>query len=142
MLALMRTDANPYGVAVVPTSTGKLVAGDVLVSNFNDAANSQGTGVTIMQISPVGKASVFANLSGQVKVPLGLTTALSVFHNGNVVVGSLPTRNGKSNTATSGALYVINSAGKVIETIKGGDINGPWDMSAYDRGQLGGPVRH
>ena len=60
-----------------------------------------------------------------------------MFHNGNVVVDSLPTRNGKSNTATSGALYVINSAGKVIETIKGGDINGPWDMSAYDRGQLG-----
>ena len=54
-------DVNPYGVAVVPTSTGKLVAGDVLVSNFNDGANNQGTGVTIMQISPAGKASVFSN---------------------------------------------------------------------------------
>ncbi|HUC13542.1 MAG TPA: hypothetical protein VMS00_03730, partial [Acidimicrobiales bacterium] len=51
-------DVNPYGVAVVPASTGKLVAGDVLVSNFNDAANSQGTGVTIMEVSPAGKASV------------------------------------------------------------------------------------
>ena len=45
-------DVNPYGVAVVPTSTGKLVAGDVLVSNFNDAANNQGTGVTVMQNLP------------------------------------------------------------------------------------------
>ena len=64
-------DVNPYGVAVVPTSAGKLVAGDVLVSNFNDAANNQGTGVTIMEISPAGKASVFANLGSQVKAQLG-----------------------------------------------------------------------
>src|SRR5579863_2585679 len=35
-------DVNPYGVAVVPASTGKLVAGEILVSNFNDAANNQG----------------------------------------------------------------------------------------------------
>ena len=60
-----------------------------------------------------------------------------MFHNGDVVVGSLPTTNGKSKTATAGALYVINSAGKVIETIKGGDINGPWDMTAYDGGKSG-----
>ena len=130
-------DVNPYGVAVVPTSTGKLVAGDVLVSNFNDGANNQGTGVTIMQISPTGKAGVFSNVGAQVKGPVGLTTALSVFRNGDVVVGSLPTANGKSKTATAGALYVINNAGKVIESINGGDINGPWDMTAYDGGTSG-----
>jgi hypothetical protein len=121
----------------VPASTGKLVAGDVLVSNFNDAANSQGTGVSIMEISPAGKAVVFANLSGQVKGPIGLTTALSVFRNGDVIVGSLPTTNGKAQTAMAGALYVLNRAGNVIETIKGGDINGPWDMTAYDGGKSG-----
>jgi len=130
-------DVNPYGVAVVPTSKGKLVAGDVLVSNFNDAANNQGTGVTIMEVSPTGKASVFANLGSQVKGPVGLTTALSVFRNGDVVVGSLPTRNGKPETATAGALFVIGSTGRVIETIRGGDINGPWDMTAYDAGSSG-----
>ncbi len=37
-------DGNPYGVAVVRRSTGRLVKGDVLVSNFNNAANQQGTG--------------------------------------------------------------------------------------------------
>jgi hypothetical protein len=130
-------DVNPYGVAVVAASTGGLVAGDVLVSNFNDGANSQGTGVTIMQISPAGKATVFANLSGQVKGPIGLTTALSVFHNGDVVVGSLPTTNGEASTATAGALYVLNSHGKVMETIRGGEINGPWDMTAYTNGKSG-----
>ena len=30
-------DVNPYGVAIVPRSQGQLTAGDVLVSNFNNA---------------------------------------------------------------------------------------------------------
>ncbi len=130
-------DVNPYGVAVVPKSVGHLIAGDVLVSNFNDVANAQGTGRTIMQISPKGKVTVFANLAGQVKGPIGLTTALSVFANGDVIVGSLPTTNGMAATAKAGALYVLNSKGNVIETIKGGDINGPWDMTSFSAGDQG-----
>src|SRR5580700_9150626 len=43
-------DVNPYGVAVVPATTGSLVRGNILVSNFNDAQNLQGTGTTIVQI--------------------------------------------------------------------------------------------
>src|ERR1017187_2765023 len=46
-------DVNPYGVAVVPASIGKLVKGHILVSNFNNSANLQGTGTTIMDIAPV-----------------------------------------------------------------------------------------
>src|SRR5215469_14596152 len=41
-------DVNPYGVAMVASSTGKLVKGDILVSNFNDKANVQGTGKSIV----------------------------------------------------------------------------------------------
>src|SRR5580692_10167446 len=37
-------DVNPYGVATVPFSTGTLVRGDTLVSNFNAGVNNlQGT---------------------------------------------------------------------------------------------------
>ncbi|HEU5215659.1 MAG TPA: hypothetical protein VFU30_08975, partial [Gaiellaceae bacterium] len=43
-------DVNPYGVAVAPVSKGRLVRGDVLVSNFNNSANLQGTGTTIVEI--------------------------------------------------------------------------------------------
>ena len=32
-------DVNPYGVAVIPRSTGDLFRGNVLVSNFNNKAN-------------------------------------------------------------------------------------------------------
>ena len=57
-------DVNPYGVAVVPASAGRLTAGDILVSNFNDKANVQGTGNTIVQVNPAGQTSVFADKDG------------------------------------------------------------------------------
>src|SRR5262249_43014182 len=52
-------DLNPYGVAFVPQgfpSGGALTPGDVLVSNFNNGLplNQQGTGSTIVDISPSG----------------------------------------------------------------------------------------
>src|SRR5664279_6314846 len=55
-------DVNPYGVAVVPQSVRGLHRGSVLVSNFNAASNQQGTGSTIVQINPAGKASLFAQV--------------------------------------------------------------------------------
>src|SRR5512136_1033522 len=55
-------DLNPYGVAIVKRTTGALVRGSILVSNFNNSANLQGTGTTIMQIAPNGAVSVFAQL--------------------------------------------------------------------------------
>ena len=42
-------DINPYGVAVIQRSVGTLVKGDVLVSNFNNSANLQGAGTTIVE---------------------------------------------------------------------------------------------
>jgi hypothetical protein len=53
-------DINPYGVVVVPRTAGKLVGGDILVSNFDNAANQQGTGSSIVEISPSGHQRVFA----------------------------------------------------------------------------------
>lgn len=130
-------DVNPYGVAVVPRTVGVLRKGDVLVSNFNDRKNQQGTGSTIMEISASGRAVVFANLARQTNARVGLTTALTVFSNGDVVVGSLPTTDGTAKTATAGALYVLNSDGRLIETIRGKNVNGPWDLASYDGGGFG-----
>lgn len=130
-------DVNPYGTAVVPSSTGDIVKGDVLISNFNNSKNLQGTGTTIMQISPKGKATVFARLGSQVSGPVGLTTALAVFKRGFVVVGSLPTTDGSAATAKSGALYVLNSVGKLVSTITDDGIDGPWDLTSYDGGGWG-----
>jgi hypothetical protein len=51
-----------------------------------------------------------------------------------VIVGSLPTTNGSSSTMRAGCLRVINPSGQAVETISGAPINGPWDMTAMDRG--------
>ena len=132
-------DANPYGIVIVPTSVDRLHGGEVLVSNFNDKANDQGTGTTIDQISTAGKSSLFARINphtlpGSCPGGVGLTTALSVLPGGYVIVGSLPTTNGKSATAKVGCLIVLDSGGRAIGTIAGSEIAGPWDMTAVTRG--------
>lgn len=128
-------DINPYGVAVVPQSIGKLHANHVLVSNFNNASNLQGTGTTIVDIAPDGAQQLFAtidpnHLPGACPGGIGLTTALSILPGGWVVVGSLPTTDGSAATAKAGCLLVLDSYGHVVETWSGGPINGPWDMTA------------
>ncbi len=132
-------DVNPYGVAVVARTTGNLTKGDILVSNFNDSANAQGTGTTIVEIAPNGAVKLFAkisasNLPGSCPGGIGLTTALSVLNSGWVIVGSLPTTGGVPTTAKAGCLIVLNSQGKPVETLSGKGINGPWDMTAVEMG--------
>jgi len=130
-------DVNPYGMAQVVNSVGKLRSGHILVSNFNNSANAQGTGTTIVEMSPDGSLSLFAdldaaNLPGLCPGGVGLTTALVVLNEGWVIVGSLPTSNGKSATAQAGCLIVLDSMGKPVETFFGSGINGPWDMTATE----------
>jgi hypothetical protein len=133
-------DVNPYGVAVVPASVGSLHRGNVLVSNFNASSNRQGTGTTIVQVTPRGAVSTFAqiraaDLPGACPGGVGLTTALVVLRSGWVIVGSLPTSDGTPATARAGCLLVVDSQGRVRETLTGQGINGPWDMTALDRGR-------
>jgi len=132
-------DVNPYGMARIPKSSGALLEGNILISNFNSSANLQGTGTTIVQISPSGITSLFAhidanNLPGPCPGGIGLTTALVVLRSGWVIVGSLPTTDGSAATAQAGCLLVLDSHGNVWETFYGSLINGPWDMTAWDAG--------
>ncbi len=130
-------DINPYGIAVIPDSVGQLKRGNVLISNFNNGSNLQGTGTTIVQISPDGTVSQFAQidpgkLNGQCPGGVGLTTALSVLRRGWVIVGSLPTTDGTAATAMAGCLIVLDSSGDVVKTFHDKGINGPWDMTTQD----------
>lgn len=134
-------DVNPYGTVVIQRSQGDLQRGSVLISNFNNKKNLQGTGRTIVQITPGGKLSVFAkirpnHLPGACPGGIGLTTALTVLRGGWVVVGSLPTSNGMSATAKAGCLLVLDNTGHVRETISGNGINGPWDMTSVSFGHF------
>jgi hypothetical protein len=135
-------DVNPYGLVRIPASTGALIKGNLLVSNFNNSANLQGTGTTIVQISPKGDFSLFAQIDAS-KLPgpcpggVGLTTALGVLSSGWVIVGSLPTTDGTSATAKAGCLLVLDSNGNVAETLTDPRINGPWDMTLDDESGRG-----
>jgi len=133
-------DLNPYGIVNVTRSAGSLVAGDILVSNFNNFENLQGTGTTIVQLTPSGRLSLFAQINpatlpGPCPGGVGLTTALAILPQGFVVVGSLPTADGTAATAQSGCLIVLDSTGHVVQTISGPPINGPWDMTSVAAGQ-------
>lgn len=123
-------DLNPYGVAFVPlhipTSTGSTPTicnpGDILVSNFNNAKNLQGTGTTIIRIESTGRTSTFfpsASTSTQIGSPafnqaqagVGLTNALFVLSNGMVIVGAMPSTDGTSATVKPGYLLFITRSG-------------------------------
>ena len=130
-------DINPYGIVQIKRSTGRLVAGNILVSNFNASSNFQGTGTTIVQVAPDGTVTLFAgidagNLPGACPGGVGLTTALAVLQSGWVIVGSLPSTDGTAATAQAGCLIVLDNMGNAVETFSGGPINGPWDMTALD----------
>jgi len=128
-------DLNPYGVAVIPRSTGDEFRGDILVSNFNDKGNVQGTGTTIVEVTPSGKTWMFAQLGRHLNgCPggVGFTTALTVLRSGWVIVGSVPTRKGQ--ISGPGCLIVLDRNGSVRETFTAPDINGPWDMATLDLG--------
>lgn len=43
---------NPYGLTVAPSTNGDFTAGDLVVCNFNDKGNVQGTGYTIVALHP------------------------------------------------------------------------------------------
>jgi hypothetical protein len=134
-------DVNPYGVAIVPRSHGRLQAGDILVSNFNNAPTAaapggqQGRGTTIAEIDKSGHQRLFAQIpAGSVRGGVGLTTALVALRSGWVIVGSLPTADGTSATMKPGELIVLDASGRVREVITGYGIDGPWDATALDGG--------
>jgi hypothetical protein len=134
-------DVNPYGMFVVRQSTGRLHRGDVLISNFNAKSNEQGTGKTIVEISPSGHRTLFAHIfnrqvAGRCPGGVGLTTALEVLNGGWVVVGSTPSSNGMAANAKAGCLIVLNRNGQLAETFRGHGINGPWDSTVVQSGRV------
>ena len=127
-------DVNPYGVAFVPAgfpANSVAFPSDILVSNFNNNQNLQGTGTTIVRVDAHGKVSTF--FQGQ--PGLGLTAALGILRAGFVLVGNTPTTDGTSNTIKPGSLLLIdrngNLAGQLANTSL---INGPWGMAVQDNG--------
>jgi hypothetical protein len=132
-------DVNPYGVAFVPDgfpSGGSIAAGDVLVANFNNSGNIQGTGTTIVSLSEHGPiAPPGAAVTFFTSKLTGLSTALGVLRGGFVVVGNVPTTDGTFATIGRGALQVLDRNGKPVATWTDPVfLDGPWDLAIDDHG--------
>jgi hypothetical protein len=129
-------DLNPYGVAFVPAgfpAGGRIAAGDVLVSNFNASSNLEGTGTTIVSISPAGTQTLFAT-----SPLIGLTTVLGVFSRGFVIVGNLPVSYpGGVSTPGQGSLQIFDRNGNLVTTLNDPSLlDSPWDLAVNDEGSM------
>ncbi len=132
-------DLNPYAVVIAPASAGKVAKDDVLVDNFNNISNLQGTGTTIVGYRPSTKATyLFAKLPQTLpECPggVGLTTAMTMLKSGWVIVGSTPSKDGTTATKGDGCLIVLDANGQMVAAWSGRTINDPWgDMAVVDKG--------
>jgi len=138
-------DLNPYGVAFVPQNFpggGSIAPGDVLVSNFNNSMNLQGTGTTIVKLTPNGiiAPSVAPGSSGNAVTFFtsklaGLSTALGVLRGGFVLVGNVPTTDGTLATISQGSLQVIDRNGNRVSIVSDNAfLDSPWDLAINDNG--------
>ena len=137
-------DVNPYGIAFVPPgfpSGGLLRPGDVVVANFNNSANLQGTGTTIVRVHSGAAPTLFFQDTAEP----GFSTALGVLRRGFVIVGTVPSTDGSGtctsgsdgqpNNVGSGSLLVIDSRGKLVERLTDDALlDGPWDLTVDDDG--------
>jgi hypothetical protein len=132
-------DLNPYAVVVAPVSSGRIQKDDVLIDNFNNVANLQGTGTTIVGYRPSTRqtylfATVPQNLP-QCPGGVGLTTAMTMLKTGWVIVGSTPSKDGTTATKGDGCVLVLDSNGNLISAWSGPTINDPWgNMAVVDNG--------
>jgi len=132
-------DLNPYAIVVAPVSAGKIQKDDVLVDNFNNISNLQGTGGTIVEYNPsTRKTSLFAKVPQhlpQCPGGIGLTTAMTMLKTGWVIVGSTPSTDGTTRTRGDGCLLVFDANGQLVTTWAGPNISDPWgNIASLDNG--------
>jgi hypothetical protein len=105
--------------------------GNILVANFNDKANNQGQGTTIINIRQDRTRAIFAKVT-----PPGLTAAMGILRAGFVLIGSI-TVPIPSNFpgAVGGPITVLDSNGHLVTTISSSlFLDGPWGMAVDDDG--------
>jgi hypothetical protein len=104
---------NPYGLTVVPFTSGKLTAGDLLVCNFNAKSGVQGTGTSIVAIHPKPGAKPI-HVSAD-KTLLGCN-AIAIGNDDYIWAASMVANDNP----------VLDTSGNLFQNIKGKPFNQPW----------------
>lgn len=102
-------DVNPYGLDIAKVTSGKIDAGDLVVCDFNNPGNVQGTGTVIVALHPVvGSSPTFIAKDNT----LTGCNALAMAPNGNIWAAAFSANDNP--IFTSGGAFVTALA------------NGPW----------------
>jgi len=117
---------NPYGLTVAPATAGDLTAGDLVVCNFNDSKNVQGTGYTIVSLHPAPGSK--PELISDSKTLVGCA-ALALDPGDNIWAAAF----------TSDDNPIISPSGKFEANIKGTDFDHPFGQ-IYAAPKSGSPA--
>lgn len=107
---------NPYGLTVSPTSSGPIVAGDLLVCNFNAKSNLQGTGASIVALHP-----------GPGSKPLSISTNNTLTGCDAIALGSDGLIWAAAMVANDNPL--ITASGALSANLKGKPLTQPWGQT-------------
>ena len=126
-------DVNPYGVAVVPRSTGNLQRAMSWSATSTTAPTCRAPAPRSSRSPRRRHVAVRRDRDPGCPGGVGLTTALVALRSGWVIVGSLPTQNNGATLSGPGCLIVLDQWGTYANH-RGPGIDGPWDMTALDGG--------
>lgn len=108
---------NPYGLAIAPVSAGPVMAGDLIVCNFNDGAtNTQGKGTTIVGLNPSPGSSPYRIAQSS---SLQGCNALAVFPDGNISAAAL----------SANQVPLVGPSGTVSTPFSSDTFAGPWGQA-------------
>ena len=110
-------DNNPYGLTIAPISAGLETAGDLIVCNFNNAANTQGAGTTIEDLKPT-PGSVPARIAQSSS--LAGCNALAINSTNGAIWAADYTANNNP---------IVSPSGKIVTTLSQNAWNGPWGQA-------------
>jgi hypothetical protein len=110
---------NPYGLAIAQTSSGLLEQGDLIVCNFNDAANVQGTGTTLVALHPNQNAS-----------PILVANSAELL--GCSAVAALPDGNIVAAASQANALQLVSPSGAISTPYSAYTFDNPWGVTYAD----------
>jgi hypothetical protein len=117
---------NPYGLSVAPSTTGDFTKGDLVVCNFNDSKNVQGTGYTIVALHPQPGSK--PALVSDSKTLVGCA-ALALSPADDIWAAAF----------SSDDNPVISASGQLEGNIKGKDFDHPWGQ-IYAQPKSGSPA--
>ncbi|GAC1405465.1 MAG: hypothetical protein NVSMB64_10360 [Candidatus Velthaea sp.] len=119
-------DQNPYGLTIATATAGKEVQGNLMICNFNDAANVQGNGTTIEQLNPTPGSAPTRFIQDPA---LKGCNALAMAPNGNVWAADYGANDNP----------IVAPAGTINTTLSQNTWYGPWGQ-AFNGGTASMPT--